>query len=246
VVMLVVFGAVYYFVNRAGKPPEPEAGAGQAAIARATLLAGRGKYDQAIALLQDIQPNDPQHDQALLLIADMRQKKSSAAQMINGVPADQYYTERLAAARAAFDAHDYVVAKTAFDQASSVKPLPADLKAQYDAAAQQAGKLDSAKALFAERKFGDAIANLQPLLAQDPQNVAIQRLLLDAHFNYGAMALQEERTTDAIRELDEVLKSDPNDTIAKRSRELAVRYDGEPKDLLYKIYVKYLPLREPV
>jgi hypothetical protein len=31
--------------------------------------------------------------------------------------------------------------------------------------------------------------------------------------------------------------------LAKRSRDLADRYDGQPKDLLYKIYVKYLPLR---
>ena len=65
-----------------------------------------------------------------------------------------------------------------------------------------------------------------------------------AHFNNGAVALQEERTADAIRELDEVLKVNPNDEIAKRSRDLAARYDGQPKDLLYKIYVKYLPLRQ--
>jgi hypothetical protein len=57
------------------------------------------------------------------------------------------------------------------------------------------------------------------------------------------MALQEERTADAMREMDEVLKVNPNDELARRSRELAVRYNGEPKDLLYKIYVKYLPLR---
>ena len=29
-----------------------------------------------------------------------------------------------------------------------------------------------------------------------------------------------------------------------RTRELAVRYNGETKDLLYKIYVRYLPLRQ--
>jgi hypothetical protein len=67
-----------------------------------------------------------------------------------------------------------------------------------------------------------------------------------AHFNLAATALQEERTNDAIRELDEVLKEDPNDDLARRSRELAVRYNNEPKDLLYRIYVKYLPLRQAV
>jgi hypothetical protein len=68
-------------------------------------------------------------------------------------------------------------------------------------------------------------------------------MIADAHFNLGAMALQEERIPDAIREMDEVLKVNPNDELARRSRELALRYNGEPKDLLYKIYVKYLPLR---
>jgi tetratricopeptide (TPR) repeat protein len=105
-------------------------------------------------------------------------------------------------------------------------------------------KLDSAKALFAERKFADAILNLQPLLEQDPENLAIQKLLVDAHFNNAAIALQDERITEGIRELDEVLKVNPDDEIAKRTRELALRYDGQPKDLLYKIYVKYLPLRQ--
>ncbi len=242
--VIALLGAGWFAWNRYKDKPQAEAGAGQAIIARATTLAGLGKYDQAIALLQDIEPNDLHHDEALVLIADLRKKKSNAAQMIDGIPADQYYEQQVTAASAAFEAHDYVVAKTAFDQATRVKPLPPDLKAQYDAAAQQVGRLDSAKALFAERKFADAIANLQPLLEQEPENLAIQKLLVDAHFNHGATALQEERTKDAIRELDEVLKVSPNDEIAQRSRDLAARYDGQPKDLLYKIYVKYLPLRQ--
>jgi tetratricopeptide (TPR) repeat protein len=242
-VALAVLGGGWYLWSRFKDKPAVEAGQGQALIARATAMASRGKFDQAIALLQDIEPNDPQHDQALVLIADLRKKMSSAAQMIDGIPADQYYQQRIAAASTAFAAHDYEVAKTAFDGAMRVKPLPPDLKMDYDVATQQVAKLGSAKALFDERKYADAIANLQPLLVQDPQNLAIQRLIIDAHFNNGALALQEEQTADAIREMDEVLKVTPNDEIAKRSRDLAVRYDNEPKDLLYKIYVKYLPLR---
>lgn len=241
---LILLGGGWFVWKRSQDKPQAEAGAGQAVIARAQTLAGAGNYDQAIALLQDIQPNDPVHDQALVLIADLRKKKSTAAAMVDGIPADQYYAQHIAEARTAFEAHDYVVAKNAFDKASRAKPLPPDMKELYDAAVQQVGKLDSAKALFAERKFADAIANLEPLLAQEPDNLAIRKLLSDAHFNSGAMALQEERTADAIRELDEVLKANPNDEIAKRSRDLAARYDGQPKDLLYKIYVKYLPLRQ--
>lgn len=241
---IVLLGGGWFAWQRFQSKPQVETGAGQAVIARATTLAGLGKFDQAIALLQDIKPDDPQHDQALVMIADLRKKKSSAAQMVDGVPADQFYQERLNAAKTAFEAHDYAVSKTAFEQAMRVKPLSPEMKELHDAAAQQVAKLDSAKALFSERKFADAILNLQPLLEQDPQNLAIQKLMTDAHFNNAALALQEERIPDAVRELDEVLKANPDDEIAKRTRELALRYDGQTKDLLYKIYVKYLPLRQ--
>jgi tetratricopeptide (TPR) repeat protein len=125
-----------------------------------------------------------------------------------------------------------------------VKALPPDLKQLYDTAAQQVSKLDSAHALFKERKFQEALASLDQLRQQDPQNQNIARMIVDAHFNLGATALQEERTADAMKEFDEVLKADPGDELAKRSRTLAERYDGQPKDLLYKIYVKYLPMRQ--
>ena len=37
--------------------------------------------------------------------------------------------------------------------------------------------------------------------------------------------------------------SDPLTT--EEINDLAERYDGQSKDLLYRIYVKYLPLRQP-
>jgi lipoprotein NlpI len=118
------------------------------------------------------------------------------------------------------------------------------VKTIYDTAAQQVAKLDGAKSLFKERRYQDALGNLVPLLDQDPQNQNIRRMIIDAHFNIGATALQEERLDDAIKQFDETLKLDASDELAKRSKELALRYNGQGKDLLYKIYVKYLPLRQ--
>ena len=246
ILAIVVLGAGGWFVydRFMNKPEVDGTGAGQALIARASMLARTGKYDQAIALLQDIKPDDPQHDEALVMIADLRAKKATSAEMIEGMPAAQYFEQKLAAGLAAFAAHDYAAAKKAFEEAMRVKPLAPEVKAQYDTASQQMAKVDAAQALFNERKFTEAIANLQPLLDADPQNVSIQKMIVDAHFNLGAAALQEERLPDAIREFDEVLRVSPNDEVAKRSRELAVRYEGQPKDLLYRIYVKYLPLRQ--
>jgi len=244
IVLVVIVAAAGWFLwsKYMAKPPYDPA-ATQAIFVQANSLAKRQRYDQAIAILGDIKPSDPQHDRALEMIADLQHKKAQAAQMINGRPASIVYEESIAAGRTAFDAHDYEAAKTSLETAARIKPLPPDLAAIYTTASQQVSKLEAAKALFKERRYQDAVTNLDPLLAADPQNQSIRRMLIAAHFDLGATALQEERMPDALREFDEVLKSDPNDELAKRSRTLAERYSGQPKDLLYKIYVKYLPLR---
>ena len=242
-VLVVVAGGWFAWTRMGSSEETATSGEGEQIIARASILARNGRIDQAIALLGDIKPGDPKHNDALMMIADLQKKKSTSAQLIDGVPAAQYYDQRIAAATAAFAAGDYTAAKAAFEQAKRVKALPAELETQYATAREQVSKLDAANQLFAERRYSEAVANLQPLLEADPQNVSIQRMIADAHFNLGAMALLEERTADAIREMDEVLKVNPNDELARRTRELAVRYNNESKDLLYKIYVKYLPLR---
>ena len=242
---VVLLGAGGWFVwQRFVAKPAYDPAATQAIFEQAQSLAQRGKYDQAISMLQDIKPDDPQHDKALVLISDLQHKKSQAAEMIDGRPAAVVYQEGLANGKAAFDAHDYEGAKNALELAARVRPLPPDMKLLYDQAASQVAKLDGAKALFRERKYQDAISSLEPLLAQDPQNKSIQRIITDAHFNLGANALQEEKLPEAMKEFDEVLKNEPNDELARRSKELAARYDGQQKDLLYRIYVKYLPLRQ--
>jgi tetratricopeptide (TPR) repeat protein len=241
---VVLVGGGWFGYTKFVRKPAVDPAATQALFKQVEKLATQGKYDQAIAMLQDVKPDDPMHDKANIMISDLQGKKSQAAEMIDGRPASVYYQENLANGKTAFESHDYEGAKKAFDNAARVRPLTPDMKTMYDAAAQQVAKLDSAKTLFKEARYQDAITNLEPLLQQDPQNRSIQRMILDSHFNLGASALQDERLPDAIKEFDEVLKADPTDELAKRSRELAARYNGQPKDLLYKIYVKYLPLRK--
>jgi tetratricopeptide (TPR) repeat protein len=244
VLAVLVLGAGGWFAwNRFMNKPEADPAATQAIFARASMLADRGQFDQAIKILQNVQPTDPEHDKALQIIADLQKKKSSAAQLIDGKPAEEFYTEKMSTAQAAFDAHDYGTAKADWEQAMRVKPLSAEARANYDAATQQVAKLDAAKALMQERKYTDAIVALQALREADPSNLTVQRMISNAHFNLGATALQEEKLDDAVRQFDEVLKITPDDELARRSRELAQRYEGRSKDLLYRIYVKYLPMR---
>jgi tetratricopeptide (TPR) repeat protein len=246
VLAAVVLGAGGWFAwKKFMSGPGADPAAASAVLSDATQLGQQGRYDEAIAKLQNIKPGDPQYDSALQMIGDLQQKKSKASASVDGKPAAQYYEENLAAGQAAMQAQDFIAAKKAFDNAQTVKPLPPDVKAAYDAATRQVGKLDVARQLFGERKYQQAVTALEPLLQQDPRNRSIQKMLIDAHFNLGATALQEEKLQDAIREFDLVLQADPKDELAKRSRELAQRYQGQPTDLLYKIYVKYLPLRQP-
>jgi tetratricopeptide (TPR) repeat protein len=223
--------------------PAVDPAASQNVLTQAASLAARGQYERAIAMLRNVKEDDPQHDKALQLIADLQQKKSQASEMVGGRPAAEVYQEALTAGKAAFDAHDYEAAKKAFDTAARIKPLPPDTQALYNQAAEQAAKLDGARALFKEQKFQDAITSLEQLAQSDPENASIKRMITAAHFNLGALALQNERLPEAIKEFDEVIKRDPNDELARRSRTLAERYNGQPKDLMYQIYVKYLPTR---
>jgi len=244
VIAIVVVGGGWFAYSKFFSKPAYNEAATTAVIHQATSLAQKGKYDQAIAMLQDVKSDDPQYRTAANLIADLQKKKAQAAEMVDGRPAAVVYQENLTSGKQAFQTHDYDAAKKYFDAASRIKALPDDVRPMYELASQQVSKLDAAKALFKEQKYNDAIGNLQPLLQADPENQSIKRIITDAHFDLGANALQEERCDDAIKEFDQVLQADPNDELAKRSKALAERYNGQAKDLLYKIYVKYLPLRK--
>ncbi|MDQ6802330.1 MAG: tetratricopeptide repeat protein [Acidobacteriota bacterium] len=245
VLVLAVLAAGGWFAwSKFMAKPAVDTAATESIFNSANSLSQKGQYDAAIALLQDVKPSDPQHDKALSMIADLQAKKSQATEQVNGRPTEAVFRESLANGKSAFDARDYDAAKKAFDTAARIKPLPPDMKALYDTAAQQVGKLEGAKALFNSQRYQDALTNLQSLAQQDPQNQSIRRMIADSHFNLGAIALQEERLPDAAREFDDVLKTDATDELAKRSKLLAARYDGQPKDLLYRIYVKYLPMRK--
>lgn len=243
VALLVVVAGGWFAWSKFSKPSyDPKAT--QEIFRQVEVLTKQHQYDEAISMLQDVKPEDPMHDKAVNMIADLQAKKSQGSDLIEGRPATAYYRDQIAAGQSAFNAHDYDGAKKSFEQAMRVKALPPDVRAMYDSASQQVAKLDGAKSLFRARQFQDALGNLDALMQQDPQNQNIKRMIIDAHFNLGATALQEERLDDAIKEFDEVLKLDPTDELAKRSKDLAARYNGQPKDLLYKIYVKYLPLRQ--
>lgn len=242
--ILLLAVAAWFAWSRFGAA-EPDASSDQTAltISRARALASNERYDQAIDLLASVSADDPRHDEALALIAELRTKKAAAPTPIGGRPAAEVFQDLLNEGRTAFMAHDYLAAKAAFEKANAIRPLDGESAAMFQNSVQQVAKLDSAMVLFQEGKYAEAVGLLEGLMQQDPENRNIRQLLENAHFNLGATALREDRLDDAIREFEAVLASNPNDELARRSREIAERYNDQTKDLLFRIYVKYLPLR---
>lgn len=212
-------------------------------ITRAQELAGRGQFDAAIDMLLAIPPDHPNHEEALNLVAELRAKKASGAGTIAGRPAVKVFEERLQQARAALDRSDFAGAKAAFEQAAAIQPLPPDAKQLYDRATEQVRGLETAENLFKSGNWVEAIASAEALLADNPANANAADLIGRAQFNLGVEALQEERLADAVARFDQVLARNPNDEVARRARELAIRYQSTERDLLYRIFVKYLKSR---
>jgi len=69
IVGVVVVVAIGWFVwSKLMSKPSFDPAATRRIFSEATSLAEKGRYDQAIAMLQDVKPEDPQHDKALELI----------------------------------------------------------------------------------------------------------------------------------------------------------------------------------
>jgi tetratricopeptide (TPR) repeat protein len=238
VALVAILAAAGWFMF-APKGPKFDPGATQAEFDRAANYASAGEFDRAIEVLKAVNPADPMHNRALEMIADYQGQKSQARD--KAAQAD--YDARLTKAREAFGIRNFLEAKTQYESASAIKPLPPEDQANYQVATQQAAKLDAAQMLFKEGKYVESIAALEQLLAEDPENVSVRLLLANAHFNLGRSLLEAEQLKQAGEEFTRALEFNPQDDLAQRSKDFAQRYDGEPKDLLFRIYVRYLPIR---
>ncbi|HUP65030.1 MAG TPA: tetratricopeptide repeat protein [Thermoanaerobaculia bacterium] len=213
-------------------------------VARAQQMVERGQIDQAIAMLLAVPLDHPRHDDALAYVADLKSRKAAGAGTIAGRPAAEVFQEQIEKGRQAFLANDYVTARAAFEQAASIQQLPPDVQSVYQRAIAHAARLEDAANLLKSGNYTESIAAAEALLAENPDNVNARQLIDRARFNIGVRALQEERLTDAVAAFDQVLATNPDDALARRARELAIRYETTSKDLLYRIFVKYLQPRQ--
>jgi Tfp pilus assembly protein PilF len=68
-------------------------------------------------------------------------------------------------------------------------------------------------------------------------------MMVTSYYNRGVRELQRGDAAAAAKEFGEGLEVDPEDEDLRRHHLFARTYQSRPKDLLYRIYVKYLPTR---
>jgi tetratricopeptide (TPR) repeat protein len=234
-------------------PNADEAPAGQTTqvdpIVRATRLHEAGKTAMAINQLRRLPPSSPQYEEAQALISQWEavdQPEETPAPE-TGEPPPGLDTGRqrelLAQARAAFDGGQNLLARSLLDQATEITELPPegqDLEAQVAAALRPYGAVIE---LLEQGEQERALPELWRLHEEAPENPDLRRLIANAYYDLALGALQKGDAAEAAEHLQEAVRMLPNDAELARHLRFAQTYAQRDKDMLYRIYVKYLPPR---
>jgi tetratricopeptide (TPR) repeat protein len=266
VLLLALAGGVFVYFNRDKLFPnsqtEESALAGPAIadpIGRATELQKSGKTQSALSQLKRIPPSDPSYQRAQDLIKEWSASapgglagpagtETPAVPALPGVaptlpPVSAERVAILTAARQAYQGGSYLEAIRRLEQASSQGQLePADAE-MLASAKSQTEPLSAQLDLFRQHEWEHVLRDLWRMHESDPANRDVTRLMVDSYYNMGLRDLQRMDSAKAAENFREALGLDSNDKGLRRQLAFAQTYDERPKDLLYRIYVKHLPLR---
>jgi tetratricopeptide (TPR) repeat protein len=220
-------------------------------IGRATDLQKSGKTQSALSQLKRVPPSDPAYQRAQELIKEWSVNAPGSAETPSATPTPAatpppISPERLAilnAARDAYQGGNYLEAIRRLDQAAAQGPLePADLE-MLAGAKRQIEPLEAQLDLFHQHEWEHALRDLWRMHEAEPANRDVTRLMVDSYYNLALRDLQRMDSDKAVDNFHEAVGLDPNDKGLQRQLAFAQTYQDRPKDLLYRIYVKHLPLR---
>ena len=259
VLVLALAGGAFVYLNRDRLFPNSQTDetstAGPAVtdpVGRATELQKSGKTQSALAQLKRIPPSDPAYQRAQELIKEWSvaavptPAPGAAATPAVAVAPPPISPERMAiltAAREAYQGGSYLEAVRRLEQASSqgqLEPSDAEMLAN---ARRQTEPLSAQLDLFRQHEWEHALRDLWRLHESEPANRDVTRLMVDSYYNLGLRDLQRMDSAKAVENFREAMGLDPNDKRLQRQLAFAQTYQDRPKDLLYRIYVKHLPLR---
>ncbi len=271
VLLIVLAAGGYVLMNRDQIFPnsreEPKAaavpkGAANDPIARAERLHKAGRTPTAVNQLKRIPPGDPNFQRAQKLIAEWGGGAAAApagagatgtaaapgaAPGTPGAPPDAEAAARratlIAAARQLAAAHNNVRAAGRLEQAAQIAKLEGDDARLMDDLRKQLEPIAAQVALFQQHEWERALPDLWRMHEKDPGNRDVTQLIVDCYYNLAVRDLQRADAAKAAEKLKEALDLRQDDETLKRDYLFAQTYQERSKDLLYQIYVKYLPFR---
>jgi tetratricopeptide (TPR) repeat protein len=215
---------------------------------RANALHKEGKNASAVSQLRRLPPSDPRYQQAQELI---KQWQAAAPPEATPAPtpaapsAPPVDTEReavLDTARRAFAEGSYMKTVEILEHAADTGRLDAsdaDLLARAKTAIEPLAKQIE---LFHQHEWDMVLPELWRLREKNPGR-DVDHMLIDSYYNLGVRDLQRSDAAKAAEKFKEALNLAPNDVAIHRHLQFAQTYQERQKDLLYRIYVKYLTYR---
>lgn len=251
VAILVVGAGAYLFLNKdklfpntaqTVAPPPPRIDP----IVRATRLHEAGQTEKALEQLREVPAEDPSYAKAVALI-DQWEALITATEQVDTGPSPELLARRnllLAAARQAHREQWFIKARKYFEQANKILALdPGDRALMLNCEAELQDLAQEVKK-FEEREYAAILPDLWRRRERAPDDHDVNQLIADSYFNLALVDLQRGDPTAAAEKLKDALEVDPENEDLRRLQLFAETYSGRAQDLLYLIFVKYLPSRD--
>ena len=246
-------GAWWFFRGRRSKPPvDTKTAVTQPAtkakalpddpFAKAQLLFDQGKVDLAIQTLLSISDADPRHNEALTKIDQYRNAAAPTPAAPVAAPAN--IEELRAQGFAALKASRYIEVVKALDPVVKARPDDAEAAQALKKAREQVDALRSAAKSYTEGDYDSSIKLLWELRKSDPKNQDVEDYLVNAYVNSGVQSLQSGNMDRAAQAFQEASKVRPADAEAQRLLKFSKRYAKGTNDLLSRVFVRHLTLRQ--
>ena len=212
-------------------------------IARAKKLHEQGKTSIAIAQLRRLPPGDPHYAEGQALVAQWESAETGAASEGPSEDEMERFDALVARARQAHSQREYLLVDGLLRRAAAIAPLDeAGLAIQTEAGAALEPLAEQIQ-VFRSGDWEYALPTLWRMRENDVGNPDIERLIVDSYYNLGVRDLQRGNPGSALDKFEEALNLRPDDPTLERLRDFAATYENRSEDLLYRIFVKYLPFR---
>ncbi len=151
--------------------------------------------------------------------------------------------ELIESGRKAFGQADYLHAADFYEQAAALAKLDGPDADHLAEAKKKLAPLFEQVKLFKQHDWEYILPALWKMRESNPDDHNVNRLIVDSYYNLGIRDLQRADPIHAASQFAEALKLDPGDATLRRHYLFAQTYQERPQDLLFRIYVKYLPYR---